>query len=77
MRSCGAGCRDAANSTTTVLTQMGGAFTANFTYSTPGTYTASASFLGSPTTATSGPGAGGVSGAYLLPCALGTTQNSQ
>ncbi|KAK9839697.1 hypothetical protein WJX81_006899 [Elliptochloris bilobata] len=58
---------DAANSTAVVTTQLGGAFTADFTYPSPGTYIASASFLGSPTTITSGPGSSGVPGAYLLP----------
>ena len=62
--------RDAANSSTIVTTDLGGAFTTDFTYTSPGTYIASASFLGSPTAAgITGPGAGGVPGAYLMPCA--------
>ena len=61
--------RDAANSTTSVTTDLGGAFTTDFTYDSPGTYIASVSFLGSPTAdGITGPGAGGVPGAYLLPC---------
>lgn len=61
--------RDAANSSTFVTTDLGGAFTTDFTYTSLGTYIASASFLGSPTAnGVTGPGAGGVPGAYLLPC---------
>ncbi len=46
-----------------------GAYTDTYTYTTPGTYTINATFQGSPTTLAAGsPGAGGISGDYLLPC---------
>ena len=51
-------------------TDASGAYTDTYTYTTPGTYTINATFQGSPTTLAAGsPGAGGISGDYLLPCA--------
>ena len=50
-------------------TDASGAYTDTYTYPTPGTYTINATFQGSPTTLAAGsPGAGGISGDYLLPC---------
>jgi hypothetical protein len=50
-------------------TDASGAYTDTYTYTTPGTYTINATFQGSPTTLAAGsPGAGGITGDYLLPC---------